>query len=448
MSTFTNTLKQLTFGDAAFRRHPFYYFTARRRFQVLANKDTAARRDWTSRKLKKTLSAALHTRYGCHIQAGTDLASWPVLEKAIVQADPSSFRRGGAFLSTTASTGGTTGSPLTLSRTMQSVAVEQAAVDFLMNRLGVDMSTCRIAVLRADGIKDPSDNSPPFWKLSHGGWRLILSSHHLRPETIDDFADRLEQFKPDVLWVYPSPLETLCRLLMQVGRSLQIRTVLSSSEVLSRQAWQLATDALSTRDVLDYYGQAERVACAYASSFGEYRFLTGYANIELIPCNFEHDSTLHEIVGTSLWNSLMPLVRYRTGDLLSIPSSWNAAELEEVALGVRPFSGVIGRTGEFLFTPEGARVVGINHFPRDVEHVLRIQVIQETIDRVRILVLPAPGYSTQDAARLMDNAHAKLPKSMRVEIETTDALERTSGGKTPFVIHRPSACRDRRYDSA
>jgi phenylacetate-CoA ligase len=86
--------------------------------------------------------------------------------------------------------------------------------------------------------------------------------------------------------------------------------------------------------------------------------------------------------------------------------------------------------------PEGVRLTGIDQIPRDVKHVLRIQVIQENLNEVRILVLPAAGYGERDAAQLLENARAKVPSSMQLSIETVQWLERTPRGKTPLVIHR------------
>ena len=86
--------------------------------------------------------------------------------------------------------------------------------------------------------------------------------------------------------------------------------------------------------------------------------------------------------------------------------------------------------------PMGVRLTGIDQIPRDVSHILRIQVIQEDLNDVRILVLPAPGYSDRDAAQLLQNARAKVPDSMQLRIETAQWLERTPRGKTPLVIHR------------
>jgi phenylacetate-CoA ligase len=425
---FTDRLKRLNLGDALIRRNPLFYRAARARL-------SAPRPDWLKQRLEKVLRAARRTPYGRRVGGGGQLASWPMLEKTALRAAPEAFRAPGLHICVRGSTGGTSGLPLRLVRSLPSVVAEQAALDLVLERLGVRPGAERMAVLRADSIKDPADRSPPFWIFTHGGRRLVLSPHHLEPGTVAEYARVLREFQPQVLWVYPTALESLCRLLLGAGLQLGIPCVHASSEVLGTHSWRLARLALNAPAIADYYGQAERVAFASAFAPGEYRFLAGYSRVELVPFAQEGASALYEIVGTSLWNLAMPLVRYRTGDLVRLPASWGAAELEEVACGARPFSGVLGRSGEFLLTPEGARITGINHFPREVANVQRIQVIQERVDQVRLLVLADAGYAPQDAERLLANVRAKLPPSMRVTVERCERLEQT------FVIHRPEVRR-------
>jgi phenylacetate-CoA ligase len=431
---FTDRLKRLNLGDALIRRNPLFYGRARAR---LASPDKA----WIEARLAKVLRAARRTPYGRRVDGGDRLASWPLLEKTALRAEPGAFRTPGPHVYVRGSTGGTTGLPLRLVRSLRSVVAEQAALDLVLERLGVQPGRERMAVLRADSIKDPADRSPPFWISTHGGRRLVLSPHHLEPGTVAEYARVLREFRPDVLWVYPTALESLCRLLLGAGLQLAIPRVHASSEILGPHTWRLARLALNAPAIADYYGQAERVAFASAFAPGEYRFLPAYARVELVRFAPDGDNTLYEIVGTSLWNLAMPLVRYRTGDLVRLPASWGADELEEVACGARPFSGVLGRSGEFLLTPEGARITGINHFPREVANVHRIQVIQERVDEVRLLVLADAGYAPEDAERLLANVRAKLPPSMRVSVERCERLEQTALGKTPFVIHRPDVRR-------
>jgi phenylacetate-CoA ligase len=188
--------------------------------------------------------------------------------------------------------------------------------------------------------------------------------------------------------------------------------------------------------VVDHYGQAERVAFAYALAPEEFWFQPGYACVELVPVSEDGEHILYEIVGTSLWNLAMPLVRYRSGDLIRLPRTLGAAGLEAVRYGLRPFPGVLGRAGDFLVSPDGARLMGIDHLPRGVRNILRMQVVQEAPDHVRILVVPTPAYGGADERDILRNAAGKLPPGMRVGVEVVEELERTPGAKTPFVIRK------------
>jgi phenylacetate-CoA ligase len=317
------------------------------------------------------------------------------------------------------------------------VVFEQVCIDRMMEKLRINARAARCAVLRTESIKDPNDFTPPYWIYANGGSRIVFSSSHLNAATVDHYARALRAFAPECLLAYPTSLEALCILMRGSGDHLRIPAVLCSSEVLHERVWRAAETMLRCH-VLDYYGQAERVAFAYAIRPGEYRFLPGYAHVELEPAGSDGDDTLYEIVGTSLWNSAMPLVRYRTGDLVRVPASWGTGELEELALGIRTFTGVLGRDSDILLTPEGVKVTGISHFQRNVDHIVRIQIVQETPAKIVILVLADDGYSLSDQQRLLHNAREKLPSSIDIEIRSVASLERTARGKTPFVIHRPA----------
>jgi phenylacetate-CoA ligase len=432
-------MKRHVVGPSLIRRNPFFYGRARSILDEVERQDLAQRRAWSNAQLARTLHFARRTDYGRKVNGGSSLGSWPFLEKESLRANQNAFINGNRWLSAPAATGGTTGIPLSLVRSLSSVVFEQACQDRLIEQLGADPRG-RVAILRGDNIKDPSDLKPPHWIKANGGRSLIFSSNVLNHETVRDYARALREFSPTLLCAYPTSLECLCRLLKQHGEKVHIPSVLTSSEVLKREAWALARDTLGC-NLIDYYGQAERVTFAYAFEPRSYRFLPSYGHVELRPFSSDHLSDagqggLYEIVGTTFWNNLMPLVRYRTGDLVRLPDHWGERELEELTLGLRTFSGVLGREQEILVCPRGVRLTGIDQIPRDVSHILRIQVIQEDLNDVRILVLPAPGYSERDAAQLLQNARAKVPDSMRLRIETAQWLERTPRGKTPLVIHR------------
>jgi phenylacetate-CoA ligase len=425
-------MKRLRVGDLLIRRNPLWYGRALRRFDALERAALDERRAWTERRLAKVLAAARETEWGQRVGAPRSLHDWPVLDKEEIRDDPDAFVRGSKRVAATAETSGTSGLPLSVWRSFESVVVEQAAIDRLLHRFDVDARDYRAAILRGDDIKDPADRTPPFWLVAGGGRKLVFSSNHLSHETVGAFADVLARFKPTVLHAYPTILESLCLLLQEAGRIVRIPMTVCSSETLAETTWQLAVTTLSTR-VVDYYGLAERVSVAYAYSPHEYRFLPGYAYNELLPYARDEDPETYELVATGLWNMKMPLVRFRTGDLIRVSGRVN---LDEISYGVAPFRGILGRTGDYLVAPDGARLMGIDHIPRGVKNVLRTQVIQERPDLVRVLVRPTSGFGDADRAAILANAAKKLPPPIQVSLDVESDLERTAAGKVPFVIRR------------
>lgn len=427
-------LKRLPIGELLVRRNPLFYPRAAALFGRLAAAPIEARREWTSIRLRRLLSLAATTAYGRRVGGGPDLERWPLLDPATVREDPKAFTRGG-WWSVPSSTGGTTGIPLPLARSHESVATEQAALDHLLRSQDADPIRARVAVLRGDDIMAPDDFVPPFWTEALAGRRLIFSSNHLRRDTVAAYLEALAAYAADYWWVYPSTLESLCRLAVGTVALPRVPLIVSSSEVLSAWCRQTAAERFGAR-VVDYYGQAERVAFAWSVEPGRYHFLPGYSHVELVPAGADTEGSLYEIVGTGLWNNAMPLVRYRTGDLIRAQAPLSHPEREAIALGMRPFAGAIGRDAEVLVGPDGATLTGMDHVQRGVDHVVRIQIVHELPDRVEIRVIPAAGYGDADRAHLLANARRKIPVTIRVAVREVDALERTALGKTPFILRR------------
>ncbi|MET0291553.1 MAG: hypothetical protein ABW136_04250 [Steroidobacteraceae bacterium] len=425
--------KRLVLGDVIVRRNPLYY-GAIRRWQQRLDGDFEQRRALIARQLQIALEQASRTPYGRRIGAGTDLASWPLLEKPPLREAPADFFGPNAWLTGEASTSGTTGLQVPLRRSFQSMTVEQAYIDRVIEALGIPSRGARIAILRGENVKSAEDREPPFWIGSGHGRRLHFSCTHLGPDTIAHYARALREFAPQVLWVYPSNLEWLCTLLQRSGERLAVPCVLSSSEVLSPTMWQLARDVLGAR-VADYYGQAERVAFGAALEPGRFRFSPGYAYVELIPLTTAGGVTRHEIVGTTLWNAAMPLVRYRTGDFVELPESFGAIEREEIALGLRDIPGVLGRTVEYLVAPDGAILNSAGNLTKGLESIIRLQVLQPELDQVKVHVLVTPGFGARDLATLRQNSREAFPPTMTVDVDVVEQLHRTAVGKTPLVVH-------------
>lgn len=430
MTALIANLKHLHLSDRLIRRNVLWYAGPRRLLAEFEHLDAAARQRWRQQRLQRILTASRRTAYGQRVGAPGFLGDWPILEKETVRENPGAFLARPAWLAIAATTSGTTGMPLCLRRSLSNIAYEQAVLDHLIASAGICLQECRAAVLRGDDIKSPADREPPFWRLASGGRRLIFSSNHLDRSTIAAFVEALRHFAPDVIFAYPSVLDSLCSLMLERGLSLRVKLTACGSESLSKATTEIARAALATR-VIGYYGQAERVAWAYGDPDHGFRFLPSYSVNELRLIESAGDLDTYEIIGTGLWNTAMPLVRYATGDRIRMHKGTSPVA---VADGRERFLEILGRSGDYILSPSGARLLGIDHIPRNVPHLVRTQFIQESPSSVRLLVIPAPGFDEASRKLLLKHASLKLPPSMSIRIETTHELMRNRTGKAPLVV--------------
>ena len=375
--------------------------------------------------------SARRTKYGENIQDYD--REWPEISKHHLIECPSDFMNR-MVLGVSASTGGTTGAPIALKRSFESIAVERLFICSLLSRYDVDMRRANVAILRADVVKDVDDRHPPYGVIRRFGRDLILSNAHLSFETIDWFSTELARFKPHVLMAYPSMLEHLLVLLTEKNRTLDIPFVLTSSEMCTPGLFNFVREVLGGR-LVDYYGQGERVAMAVAHASGDYYFLPTYGTVELrnttIDASSNDDDRSYEIVATGHWNLAMPLVRYATGDVALINKGANLSEVES---GVFPFCGIQGRRSEYVVGPNGEIIGGLNHIPRDIPGLVRTQIIQEKYSELEIRVVSSRPLSIGAQNKLIRNARHFIPKQIHIRLNLEEMPVRLPNGKMPMIV--------------
>lgn len=429
------TAKQTRMLDIPLRYNPFVRFAVLRRIRQGESGDIEARRRLSGTLTARIVEAARNTPYGR--QFGRHIEDWPILRKAQLRRDPAQFVAR-QWISFPASTGGTTGAPIRLVRSAECIAAEQVFLDNMLQHTGLTWRTARVASLRGEAVKPATDGSPPFGRESLGGMRLSLSTTHLNAETIGWYYERLKAFRPQLLWAYPTFAAVLVKLLAERQLALDIPVVLCSSERLSEDAMRLLATSFKAH-VVDYYGQAERACLSVAQAPNRHVFNPAYGRVELLPAESVEGGPGWRpmaIVATGFWNRAMPLIRYETGDYAMVPHDATEEELEAIALGLAPFRGIAGRAEEFVYGRDGARLAALNHIPREIDGLLQIQIVQETLDSITIRALASAGFGAAQQVQLAANARAKIPSPAEIRIETVDRLETLPNGKTPFVIRR------------
>ncbi len=351
-----------------------------------------------------------------------------MLTKADVRQHPEQQvrpRGPGSWVRTTIKTSGTSGSPLTIVQSLGNLVREEGFVHRQLQWIGWRKGQPR-AWIRGDIVCPDHPTDGRYWCRDWVGNMLMMSSYHLSNETIGRYIAELERFDPVVIHAYPSSIAALAAWLNAAGRSYRgraLRGVMTSSETLEPGVRAAVEQAFGV-NVFDWYGQAERVAAIGTCEEGRYHVLTDYSGVALL----ETEDGACELVGTSLNNAAMPLVRYRTGDTV-IPDG-APCPCGRVFPTIK---AVIGRQEKIVTLPDGRIIARLDRvFQGHDRHLVEGQVLYRGDGEFVLRVVTADGFSDADERALADKFLLRVP-GVKVRVERVAAIPRGPNGKFEFI---------------
>ena len=332
-------------------------------------------------------------------------------------------------------TSGTTGSPITLFYDGDMIAMNYAVMDRQYRWAGVRLERGgdRVAVVRGNVIVPLEQKRPPFWRHNRDLNQIVLSSFHLSPQNLDAYLRALRTFRPAVMDGYPSSLYVLARMLLNRGERLPLNAAITSSETLYDFQREAIEAAFECR-VFDYYAAAERVIFSVECDHHAGHHLCEEYGItevlddsdQLLPADTEG-----YLVGTTLHNCGMPLIRYRTTDR-------GAFKATRCSCG-RPLQlaeDVTTKAEDLLRLRDGRLIPPsvLTHPFKPLDSIEGSQIVQTDLDRLLIRIVPGGAFGDHERNHLMRELRARLGEDMRIDIECVDELPRTSRGKFKWVI--------------
>ena len=351
-----------------------------------------------------------------------------MLTKADVRQHPEQQvrpRGPGSWVRTTIKTSGTSGSPLTIVQSLGNLVREEGFVHRQLQWIGWRKGQPR-AWIRGDIVCPDHPADGRYWCRDWVGNMLMMSSYHLSNDTIGRYIAELESFDPVVIHAYPSSIAALAAWLNAAGRSYRgraLRGVMTSSETLEPGVRAAVEQAFGV-NVFDWYGQAERVAAIGTCEEGRYHVLTDYSGVALL----ETEDGACELVGTSLNNAAMPLVRYRTGDTV-IPDG-APCPCGRVFPTIK---AVIGRQEKIVTLPDGRIIARLDRvFQGHDRHLVEGQVLYRGDGEFVLRVVTADGFSDADERALADKFLLRVP-GVKVRVERVAAIPRGPNGKFEFI---------------
>lgn len=370
------------------------------------------------------------------IQSTEDIHKIPVLTREDVRAQSGRLvsqeaRRRGLV---PGHTSGTTGSPLHFFWDINT-CVYTNVVDWRQKTwAGVNYGD-RIAVLLGRTIVPRDSDKPPYWRMNYLHNQLWLSSFHLREDNLKYYVNKLKAYRPAAVEGYPSTVYILARYLLGRNMTLPVKAVFTSSEPLYPMHRSVIEAAFECK-VFDFYGLAERVLFATECDRHDGRHVNfEYGLVEIVDGNDRPVPAGRQgfVVGTSLQNFGMPFIRYRTNDISAIKRARC-----DCGRAMPLMDGVTTKAEDIVVTPDGTMISPsvLTHPFKPIDTVAKSQILQESPHELVLRVVPRPGYTDRDTARLLEGFRQRIGPEMRVRVELVEDIPRTAAGKFRWVISK------------
>lgn len=376
---------------------------------------------------------SLFAEYGIspnRIQSMADLKLLPLLSKDNVRRNAGSLIADGYDRAAirAESTSGTTGTPLTVYMDERTF-LHTKAVQLLHRSWGGYSHERWIGILGGYKVVPLDQRTPPYWIRNYFDRQVHLSTYHLRPDRVSLYFNELASAHVQYLRGYPSAVGLLARFASGMGRTLPLKGVFLNSEPIL--PWQRrAIGEVFGCPIYDYYGQIERVVigagCGATASL-HVSMETGI--VEFVASDSAQGRSV--VVGTSLMNYAMPLIRYEINDIAS-----SVDHTCPCGRSHRLMTPVETRAGDFLVTPEGSFLAptGIAMSFNTARGVATSQIVQDDAKHLTIKIVPTSEFTSDDAANLILALRKLVGYTIKIDVETVGEISRTANGKFKFVV--------------
>ncbi|UII77599.1 hypothetical protein LV716_07470 [Flagellimonas sp. HMM57] len=321
-------------------------------------------------------------------------------------------------------TSGTTGSGMIFPQT-QSMENHQWAVWWrYRTENGINLNT-RCAWFGGRSILSPKKNTPPYWHHSTFLKQVMFSAHHLNSETVSDYYDCLKKKNLEWLHGYPSQIALLANLIEKKGLEplVKVRIISFGSEnLMENQIIQIRRTFKKAR-LIQHYGLAEGVANISQTNKDKLVPDQDFAYTEFIK---DQDSGPYMVLGTNYHNLAFPLIRYNTGDNISMekqPFNETQCILE-----------VNGRNEDYLILPNGTKLGRLDHIFKSFTNIDEAQIHQVSKEEIIVKIVKGSGFSLKEEKRLINEFRKRVGDEIFLKFEYLEAIPRTASGKLKFVV--------------
>lgn len=338
----------------------------------------------------------------------------------------------------TASTGGTTSTPVQLKRNLEGLR-DKTALQYHLNRwAGYDQgdSTLLVWGAESDLSRDPSWKRRMYDEVLMG--RIPAPAGQISRAVLENFRRRMDRYRPEVVFGYGVTMSLLAEfLLIDGGLQHRPRTAIVTAEAITTEQKKLIERAFEC-PVWEHYGSREvgMVAseCEYHS--GLHFHPTGC----LVELRYEgevQDGPMYRLILTDLLNYGLPLLRYDTGDNVLLADG-NCA----CGRWFPRVKSILGRAMDTFIMADGTEIPGLSVNNNIIElmhgfrHITKLQVVQKKVDfcEVRYVTVGNEGETTNELALVRKALQKVFKTPVHCEMVRVEDIPRAASGKLRLCI--------------
>jgi phenylacetate-CoA ligase len=397
---------------------------------------------WQQRQLQNLLKACVSkVKYYSHNWSKNEKAAalsarleeLPLLNKSTVRQNPEEFLRQDMkpLPRLVFHTSGSSGTPIasiwTVKEVRNSLALREVRS---LNWAGVSYRMPR-GTFSGRMVEPDPDSKGPFYRFNIIENQIYFSAFHLRPETAGYYVNALHRHGIQWLNGYAVSYYLLAKFIIaQDLRVPPLKAVITTSEKLTEEMRRVMETAYGCR-IYEEYGTVENAVFASECEHGRLHVSPDAGIVEILdasgqPCE---PGKTGEVVTTCLKREYQPFIRYRLGDL----AMWDAQECP-CGRNMPILKEVVGRIEDVVIGPDGRQMVRFHGIFADQPNVQEGQIIQETLNRIRVRVVSTGTFGAKDVQDITNRIRQRLGPSILVIVEPVESISRTTAGKFQAVI--------------
>lgn len=364
------------------------------------------------------------------IKTVDDLKKLPVLTKNLVKENQeelisNKFRKDTLKKQLTS---GTTGTPLAIYQTEDSLSLQWAVFWRFRERFGVKYGD-RYLMFGARLPISQHQQNPPYWRHDFFNNRVYLSTSHISEKNVRPIVHYLNSTEFRFFTGYPSAMANLAALMKENDLKLsnKPKMIFAASDALLKNHEQIISEVFGA-PVTELYGNVEFAGTLSKCKQG--RFHTDYEH-----CYIEKqkvgEADNHELILTGWGNQAMPFIRYKIGDY-GIPCTTPC----ECGRHSDTFATIDGRLEDYVITPDGRKLIGMNQVFEYAEHALEIQLYQEEKREVIFRIVADQNFGDEDKKALEREFRRRAGHKIEIRFELVNSIERSSSGKFKAVVSK------------